>query len=181
MSPVGPPQSSGACSSSSEEDSDSESESESSSEESGDEASHEPVDSTGGSIAQQTHLPPQTVEPKEEAKPQDRWNLERFLKRETQSLGGEQPVESEHPALCKVSAPFITNAVTGGVKMLNSKSFPVHHSSVILSVNSVQPEILTVSSENLTQINKYLWWQRMASTECRMFRDMLWCFAVFHG
>jgi len=76
MSPVGPPQSSGACSSSSEEDSDSESESESSSEESGDEASHELVDSTGGNSVQQTNLPPQTVEPMEEAKPQDRWNLE---------------------------------------------------------------------------------------------------------
>jgi hypothetical protein len=118
MSPVGPPQSSGACSSSSEEDSDSESESESSSEESGDEASREPVDSAGGNAAQHSHLPPQTVEPVEEAKPQDRWNLERFLKRETQSLGGEQPVESEHATLCKVSAPF-------AAKVLHSKSFPV--------------------------------------------------------
>ena len=124
MSPVGPPQSSGACSSSSEEDSDSESESESSSEESGDEASHEPVDSAGGNAAQHSHLPPQTVEPVEEAKPQDRWNLERFLKRETQSLGGEQPVESEHPTLCKVSAPF-------AAKVLHSKSFPVCHLTML--------------------------------------------------
>jgi hypothetical protein len=107
MSPVGPPQSSGACSSSSEDDSDSESDSESSSEESGDEASHEPVDSARGNAAPQAHLSPQTMEPMEETKPQDRWNLERFLKRETQSLGGEQPVESEHSTLCKVSSPFV--------------------------------------------------------------------------
>lgn len=137
MSPVGPPQSSGACSSSSEEDSDSESESESSSEESGDEASHEPVDSTGGNIVQQTNLPPQTVEPMEEAKPQDRWNLERFLKRETQSLGGEQPVESEHPTLSKVSAPSTAVAVTSNVKILNSISFPAHHAPMMLSFNSL--------------------------------------------
>jgi hypothetical protein len=112
MSPVGPPQSSGACSSSSEEDSDSESESESSSEESGDEAAHEPVDSAGGNIVPQPQLSPQAMEPVEETKPQDRWNLERFLKRETQSLGGEQPVESEHSKLCKVSYPFPVTVVT---------------------------------------------------------------------
>lgn len=112
MSPVGPPKSSGACSSSSEEDSDSESESESSSEESGDEASHEPVDSAGGNIAPQAHLSPQAMEPMEETKPQDRWNLERFLKRETQSLGGEQPVGSEHSKLCKVSYPLTVIMVT---------------------------------------------------------------------
>jgi hypothetical protein len=117
MSPVGPPQSSGACSSSSEEDSDSESESESSSEESGDEASHEPVDSTGGNIAPQAHLSPQAMEPMEETKPQDRWNLERFLKRETQSHGGEQPVESEHSKLCKVSSPFPVTMVTDNDKL----------------------------------------------------------------
>jgi hypothetical protein len=103
MSPVGPPQSSGACSSSSEDDSDSESDSESSSEESGDEAAHEPVHSGRGNAAPQAHLSPQTMEPMEETKPQDRWNLERFLKRETQSLGGEHSVESEHSTLPKVS------------------------------------------------------------------------------
>lgn len=117
MSPVGPPQSSGACSSSSEDDSDSESDSESSSEESGDEVSHEPVDSARGNAAPQTHLSPQTMEPMEETKPQDRWNLERFLKRETQSLGGEQPVESEHSTLCKVSCSCPVSVVTSNVKM----------------------------------------------------------------
>lgn len=123
MSPVGPPQSPGACSSSSEEDSDSESESESSSEESGDEASHEPVDSTGGNIVPQAHLSSQAVEPMEETKPQDRWNLERFLKRETHSLGGEKPIESEHSKLCKVSSSFPVTVVTSNDKILGPSEY----------------------------------------------------------
>jgi hypothetical protein len=57
------------------------------------------------------------MEPMEETKPQDRWNLERFLKRETQSLGGEQPVESEHSTLCKVSCSCPVSVVTSNVKM----------------------------------------------------------------
>lgn len=137
MSPVGPPQSSGNCSTSSEEDTDSESESESSSEESGDEVSHELVDSTGGNIVQQTNLPSQTVEPMEEAKPQNRWNLKSFLKRDSPSLGGEQPAESKHPTPCKVSAPPTAAAVTSNDKMRNSKSFTAHHAPVTLSFTSL--------------------------------------------